>query len=137
MKLLKTEEFVKCVLQGRDSMSAYFKENEIPWVLEDRLSLYKTLEMYEVHDQEIVGYAALREKDGAIYLADIQIFEKFQNKGYGTEVLKWANTLARDRGFSAIYLKVFKTSPAVNLYYRNGYTLHTEEQYVYVLSART
>lgn len=118
-------------------MISYFHECSIDWNFEQRLGIYKTLELYEVHAPEFIGFVAFREYDGEFYLADIQILQGKRNQGYGTNLLTEAKRIAAKRGYKNILLKVFKTSPAIQLYMRNGFTRMSEEQYVYVLKAKT
>ena len=118
-------------------MLQYFKENNLEWDFDERLKIYLTFELYEVIDDHLVGYMALRENNGKIYLADLQILEQYQNMGFGTKLLKKAKEIARAKGYESIHLKVFKNSPALSLYLRNGYKHISEEQYVYLLSTNT
>jgi ribosomal protein S18 acetylase RimI-like enzyme len=99
--------------------------------------MYLNLELYEVVDDSSIGYLALREKEGKLYLADLQVREEYRNMGYGTKLLVQVSEIARSKGYNSVYLKVFKNSPAINLYLRNGYRLVGEEQCVYLLSANT
>ena len=137
MKLLLSNKYENCVRLGKESMLSYFEENDIDWDFAERLKLYIKFELYEVIDDDTIGYMALRENESKLYLADIQILERFQNLGYGTKLLKYASDMAKSKGYDSIYLKVFKNSPALNLYLRNGYNHVSEEQYVYLLSAST
>jgi ribosomal protein S18 acetylase RimI-like enzyme len=137
MELKPTKKYSECVLLGEESMRSYFIENKIPWDFEKRLELYLSFEIYEVIETESIGYLALRENEGDIFIADIQILDGYRNKGYGTQLLKMAKEIARSRGYVSIKLKVFKSSPALELYTRNGYVKVSEENFVYVLSANT
>jgi ribosomal protein S18 acetylase RimI-like enzyme len=135
MKLVPTENYEDCVLLGKESMLPYFLENHIPWDLEKRISLYASFEIYEVFDHEFIGYLALRENQGSIFIADLQILESHRNKGYGAQLLIKAKEMAKNRGYDSIKLKVFKSSPAINLYKRNGYVTVGVEEFVYLLSS--
>lgn len=135
MKLVPTKKYEDCLLLSKESMKAYFSEYQIPWDYEKRLKLYSTFETYEVFENEFLGYLALRENEGNIFVADLQILEPHRNKGFGATLLVMAKEIAKSKGFNAIKLKVFKNSRAINLYIRNGYTKTDEEKYVYVLSS--
>lgn len=137
MQLKRTENYRDLVLLGRETMSVYFEANGIPWNLEERLSIYATVEVYEILDNDLKGYVALREKDDKLFSADIQVLEPFRNLGYGTTALEMVMKLAKARGYTSVFLKVFKTSPALKLYLRNGYSHVAEEKHVYVLQAET
>lgn len=134
MKLVPETNYEKCVLIAKNSMMPYFIENNILWDFNQRLEIYKTLELYTLEEsEELIGFVGFRKNKGDFFLADIQIHEPFRNRGFGTKVLESALEIAKDRGYERIFLKVFKTSPALNLYYRFGFTCVDEEKFVYVL----
>ena len=137
MELIASNKYKECVLQGKESMSTYFDENNITWDYEKRLSIYLDLELYEVTDKEFIGYVAFRETVDEFFLADIQIFEEFRNKGYGTKILDKAKQIAKDLGHKQIMLKAFKASPAIRLYERNGFSKIAEEEFVDVYQSNT
>lgn len=137
MKILLSNKYKDCVELGRKSMLPYFQENGLKWDFDERLKIYVTLQLYEVIDEKFIGFMALREKDGKVWLADLQILEEFRNKGYGAKVLEYVKDIAKSKNYDSVYLKVFKSSPALNLYLRNGYKHVGEEEYVYHLSTNT
>lgn len=137
MKLIASTKYSECVLLGKKTMTSYFEANNIPWYFDERLELYKALELYEVFDRSIIGFVAFRVKEQELYLADIQVYEKYQNRGYGTKILKEAKKIAKDRDHKCIMLKVFKSSPAIRLYERNGFSRIAEEEFLYVLQSNT
>ncbi|NQX89728.1 MAG: GNAT family N-acetyltransferase [Halioglobus sp.] len=118
---------------GKEAMLPYFREAGIPWSFEKRLALYRDLDIYEIWIDEIVGYLVFREGEGKFFLADIQIASGHRNDGIGTCLLEKTRYIAKLRGYSDIHLQVFKTSPAIHLYLRNGYERIDETQHMFVL----
>lgn len=118
-------------------MLPYFQANDIPWDVERRTALYQNLEIYEVWNGELIGYLVFRELDGRFFLADIQIAAAHRNKGIGRALVEKASGIARSRGYNSVHLKVFKNSPAINLYLRLGYSVIGEEKYVLLLEVNT
>lgn len=138
MKLVAEHNYEKCLLIAQEAMTPYFIENNIPWDYNKRLELYKNLELFTIEEgMNFIGFIAFRIKDSDFFLADIQIQEQFRNRGFGTKVLEKALAIAKERGHEKIFLKVFKTSPALNLYTRMGFTYISEEKFVYLLCKNT
>ena len=137
MNVIHSEDYERCMLIAKESMAPYFLEYSLDWDDEERIGICRACDLYLVSDNAEVGFFMLREGETTIFLADIQILEKYRNLGYGTRVLDLARDIARSRGFPALWLKVFKSNPALNLYRRNGYVIKREEEYAYVLSSNT
>jgi ribosomal protein S18 acetylase RimI-like enzyme len=82
-------------------------------------------------DDQIVGilYFALQESgsDRSVFIYDIEIYDQFKGKGFGTEVMRSAEDLARDHGAVEIWLHVFANNTAANcLYTKLGYKVKKE-----------
>ncbi len=135
MNLIQSNKYEECVLQGKEAMGSYFNKYGIEWNFEQRLEIYKTLELYEVFDSVAIGFIVFREKGGEFYLADFLIFEKYQNRGYGTKLLSEVKKIARRRQYRRVLLKVFKSNPAVRLYERNGFKIIKKEKHLYLLES--
>ena len=135
MELIATNDARACVLFGKEEMLPYFLEREISWDLDRRSELYKSLEIYEVWSEGMIGYLAFREAETKFYLADIQLVHRHRNMGLGKALLKRTAEVAKSRGYEEVYLRVFKTSPALHLYKRFGYCIVTEEEHVYLMRA--
>ena len=77
-----------------------------------------------LHD-EIVGNFAFDERDDKIDGIMIQMLEKAQNTGFGSFYLEYVTTLANCKS-KPVFLKVFKTNPAKELYARHGFVFFDE-----------
>jgi ribosomal protein S18 acetylase RimI-like enzyme len=75
--------------------------------------------------REIVGFFAFDELSNKIDGISIQMIEKAQNMGIGSLYLGNIKALA-DKDRKSIFLKVFKTNPAQNLYRRFGFEIYDE-----------
>lgn len=71
----------------------------------------------------IVGFFAYDEQDSKIGGISIQIIEIAQNKGIGSFYLNYITSLSNQQN-KPIFLKVFISNPAQNLYKRFGFTIY-------------
>ena len=137
MEVIPSDDYERCMLIAKESMAPYFLEYSLDWNDRERTDLCRACDLYLVRDNTEVGFFMLREGRTTIFLADIQVLSRYRNLGYGTHFLELARDIARSRGFPTLWLKVFKSNPALNLYRRNGYVIQREEDSVYVLSSNT
>lgn len=137
IKLERWFDYDSAVAIAKNSMLLYFREFNIEWNERDRLDVYRTCELWKALDQEQIGFALLKERDGRLYLADLQVVEQHRNRGYGSSILTTVRQMAKSRGYPEIWLKVFKSNPAYRFYVRYGCTLAEEEVSVYVLRVST
>ncbi|MFD3157901.1 GNAT family N-acetyltransferase [Haloimpatiens sp. FM7330] len=97
-------------------------EKIFDWV---RKKIEKNIDSYQcIYFERIkVGYYYLHNKGEQLELDDFFIFDEFQRRGIGTEILKYAASIAKKQN-KDIFLYVFiKNQGAVNLYLRNGYQI--------------
>ncbi|MCQ4925086.1 GNAT family N-acetyltransferase [Tissierella carlieri] len=98
-----------------------FEKNFI-WV---KKKIEYNIENYQyIHFEGInVGYYYLHDEDGNLELDDFFIFDEFQGRGIGTEVLKHISLIAKEKN-KDVFLYVFVNNQgAINLYHRNGYKI--------------
>ena len=69
----------------------------------------------------------LEYEDDNCVLRDLQIIPNEQNKGIGVTALQEAKRLALSANKNTLSLRVFKISPAVALYQRNGFVIKSED----------
>ena len=74
---------------------------------------------------EIVGFFAFDELNDKIDGVSIQMIEKARNMGIGSYYLKHIHSLS-ERDKKPIFLKVFKSNPAQNLYRRFGFVVYND-----------
>lgn len=61
------------------------------------------------------------DEPGTIYLANVYVYKRYRDNGYGNEILKYAEQFAVENNFSIIILKVIDNSFAYNWYIKHGY----------------
>jgi ribosomal protein S18 acetylase RimI-like enzyme len=83
-----------------------------------------------------IGYIDFKFKIDCGYVNDIQISEKFRNKGLGTYLMKMLEQETLSRGLKRICLKVFKDNKAVKLYQRLGYKTILEDDTSLIMEKR-
>lgn len=83
-------------------------------------------------DNKVIGFLAYDEQEDRIDGISIQMFKTAQNKGIGTFYLKHI-TLISDNKNKPIFLKVFKSNPAQNLYKRFGFEIYSETSTHYLM----
>lgn len=76
---------------------------------------------------EIVGFFAFDEQPEKISGISVQMLEKARNIGIGSFYLRHITELAEKRK-KPVFLKVFKTNPAQNLYKRFGFEIYGENE---------
>ncbi|HWD41070.1 MAG TPA: GNAT family N-acetyltransferase [Fimbriimonas sp.] len=69
----------------------------------------------------LVGCLVLVPGEGRIKMRQVAVIEAKQGRGIGTAMVQWSESLARDHGFSTMYLHARDT--AVAFYLRLGYQL--------------
>jgi len=137
MKLIPSNKHAECVGLAKAAMAQYYEESGLFWESEARLSLYKKCELFEIVDEVSVGYLLLRIAGAELYIGDLQVLPEHQNRGVGTYAVKEAVALAKARNYLKVKLKVFKSSPAKNLYVRHGFSIVAEESHVLVMELNT
>lgn len=84
-------------------------------------------QIIQVDDQD-AGVVVVREQDGELYLALIELLPEFQRRGVGTAVIHTLQQRAVARGLP-LTLHVLKTNaPARRLYERLGFAITAEEE---------
>jgi GNAT superfamily N-acetyltransferase len=81
---------------------------------------------------ETVGFFAFDERNDKIGGITIQMTEKAQNKGIGSFYLEHIISIS-DKNKKPIFLKVFKSNPAQNLYKRYGFKTYDESSTHYLM----
>jgi len=76
---------------------------------------------------ELVGFFSYDERDGEIGGVTIQMLEKARGKGVGSFCMKHITEIADSKNVP-IFLKVFKSNPAKNLYERFGFKVYDESE---------
>lgn len=119
-----------------DNMRSYYEQYGVTWdsnIIEDKTV---GLENYDIiADGVMVGVFRLQYENDSCYLRDVQIKPSHQNLGIGQMVLNEVKRRAREAKLNTVQLRVFKISPAVELYKRNGFELKDEDDRFFNLAA--
>jgi len=111
-----------------DNMRTYYERFFVDWDVIKIAETTKPLDNFDIlFEGKVVGVFRLQLKDDYMYLRDLQVHTSFQNRGIGKVVLNEVKHRARDLNLSRLKLRVFKISPAVQLYKRNGFTIQDED----------
>ena len=80
---------------------------------------------------EVIAFLSVEvhhEPVSYIYLDVFSVTESYRNKGIGTKLISMAESYAREKGISSVFLHVEKTNrSAIRLYTRSGYSLYKDE----------
>lgn len=118
-----------------ENMRSYYEHYAVGWQQSDILEQIVDLENWDiVYNDQLIGAIRLSYDNDGCYLRDLQINELYQNKGIGAKALVESIRLAKKSGAKKLQLKVFKISPAHNLYKRNGFTLISEDERFYYMA---
>lgn len=116
------------------NMETYYRKYSVGWDPQLIRSKTENLENYDILDgQTLLGVIRFQFENEFCYIRDIQIYAAHRNKGVGATVLEMAKCYALEKNVSTIKLRVFKISPAVRLYERNGYKIINEDDRFYCM----
>ncbi|EPA8650887.1 TPA: GNAT family N-acetyltransferase [Photobacterium damselae] len=118
-----------------DNMRPYYDHYSVDWELITICNQISDLNNWDIlDDKKCIGAVRLAFDDDGCYLRDFQVRDEYQNRGIGTIVLKEIKQLALTKGASYLRLRVFKISPAYQLYMRNGFRVSSEDERFYYMS---
>ena len=110
-------------------------EEYFEWNEEERKEMYyDTLKNYlgeyniiVINNKDIGVFAIDESHKGECYISEISLIEEYQNKGIGTDILNNLLIKNKQKGLKT-KLKVFKNSPAKQLYERLGLLIYGENK---------
>lgn len=96
--------------------------------------------IYVAQDNEVAGFLSVEvhhEPEEYIYLDDFSVAEAYRNQGIGSELIRTAESYAKEIGISVVLLHVEKTNlSAMRLYERLGYAIYRDDGGRYLLNKR-
>ena len=111
------------------NMRSYYERYAVDWdakLIEEKT---RDLENYDIcFGANIIGIFRLQYENSYCYLRDIQVKPSYQNRGIGQIVLNEVKRLSLKKGLHTVKLRVFKISPAIELYKRNGFITESEDE---------
>ncbi|MFL0801028.1 MAG: GNAT family N-acetyltransferase [Agarilytica sp.] len=108
-----------------ENMWPYFEELNIPWNKKERRSYLAKSDLQKISDPtsgEIFGYILLYTEEESLYIYDLQLYEKYRNKGLGTELIKLIINKSKTENKN-LRLGTFKINPATDLYLHLGFNI--------------
>lgn len=117
-------DFPFCEALSRDNMRAYLVSRGIEWSPERFRASWREFENFVIEvDGKPVGLLRLTPEDEALGLRDLQILPGQQCRGIGAWAMREALSLATERGFHRVQLRVYEENPARAWYARLGFAV--------------
>jgi len=93
--------------------------------------------IYVAEDREVVAFLSVEvhhEPVKYIYLEDFSVTAAYRNQGIGSELIRTAESYARENRITAVLLHVHKTNKsALRFYERSGYSIYRDDGSRYLL----
>lgn len=119
-----------------DNMRVYYEQFAPDWDLSKVYDATVGLENYDIiFRKQVVGVMRLQFDDECCVLRDLQIVDSAKNKGIGQAALQEAKERTLSANLNSLTLRVFKISPAVSLYERNGFVIQSEDERFFNMAA--
>lgn len=75
-----------------------------------------------------IGFMALQESRGALFLSKIYLLKEFRGRGYGSQGFDFANKTAEEKGAGKVWLTVNKhNTGSYEIYLKRGYKVVKED----------
>jgi len=87
--------------------------------LENEFNKHTILKLVNKKDNAIIGSVRAREENGRVYIGRLFVHPKFQNKGFGTNLLKTIESFYQGKTFELFTSG--KSEKNLKLYIKNGY----------------
>lgn len=134
---LPSKDLEKAATFTFENMRVYYEQFAPDWNASKVLEVTSSLENYDIlYHKEVVGVMRLQFENECCILRDLQVVATAQNKGIGYAALQEAKKRTLQANLNKLTLRVFKVSPAVNLYKRNGFTIQSEDERFYNMEAK-
>lgn len=132
IKFLRSKDLERAASFTFENMRVYYEQFAPDWNASKVLEVTSSLENYDIlYQKEVVGVMRLQFESEYCILRDLQVVATAQNKGIGYAALQEAKKRTLQANLNKLTLRVFKVSPAVNLYKRNGFTIQSEDDRFY------
>ncbi|MEZ8880368.1 GNAT family N-acetyltransferase [Vibrio cyclitrophicus FF160] len=131
----KTEDLAFSAEITYVNMRSYYEHYSVDWdcsKIEDQIQDLANFDI--LVNGEVVGAIRLTFDNDGCYVRDLQVSERYQNKGIGALALSECERLAIESGANRLKLRVFKISPAFHLYERVGFVIDNADDRFYSMS---
>lgn len=134
IKFQPANELVNAAELTLANMNLYYEKYSVEWDVEKIEKMTKDLINWEIlSNGEVVGILRLSFEKDECHIRDLQVNEDYQSQGIGTQALEQAKKFAVESNARLLKLKVFKVSPAVNLYKRYGFKVSNDDDRFYYM----
>lgn len=115
-------ELAFCEALTRGNLSGYLAARGAVWDSRLYLASWREFEnLVILADDGVAGVLRLRAAGDALEIRDLQVVPACQGQGIGSWAIGQARSLAAERGFGMVRLRVFEENPAKVLYARLGF----------------
>ena len=129
------KDLAKAAYFTLSNMQPYYEQYAVDWDQAQIEKMTQELVNFDIlFEEKLVGVVRLSFDTEACWLRDLQVDQSCQNRGIGSIAIAEAERLAKEHGSHILKLKVFKNSPAVHLYKREGFGLTSEDDRFYYMS---
>ncbi|MDH0448512.1 ribosomal-protein-alanine acetyltransferase [Shewanella putrefaciens] len=129
------KDLAKAAYFTLSNMLPYYAQYAVDWDEAQIEQMTQDLVNFDIlFEEKLVGVVRLSFDIEACWLRDLQVDQSYQNRGIGSIAIAEAERLAKEHGSHILKLKVFKNSPAVHLYKRQGFGLTSEDDRFYYMS---
>lgn len=117
------------------NMRSYYEHYAVDWDCSKIEEQIRDLVNFDILlNDEVVGAIRLVFDNDGCHIRDLQVCQNYQGKGIGSAALSECESLATDSGVNRLILRVFKISPAFNLYERSGFVVDSDDDRFYNMS---
>lgn len=117
------------------NMRSYYEEFSVDWDQAQIEEMTQGLVNFDIFFEGVlVGVMRLSFDAEDCWLRDLQVDQNYQNRGIGSIAIAQAEQFAKQHSANILRLRVFKASPAVNLYKRERFGLTSEDERFYYMS---
>lgn len=117
------------------NMRPYYEQYSVDWDEAQIEQMTQELVNFDIlFEEKLVGVMRLSFDTEECWVRDLQVDQSYQNRGIGSIALAEAERLAKDHCSHILKLRVFKNSPAIHLYERQGFVLTCEDERICYMS---
>lgn len=129
-----TKDLAKAAYFTLSNMQPYYEQFSVDWDEAQIEKMTQELVNFDIlFEGKLVGVIRLSFDIEGCWLRDLQVDERYQNRGIGSIALAEAERLAKEHCCHILKLRVFKNSPVVHLYKRQGFGLTNEDERFYYM----
>nr|WP_319556243.1 GNAT family N-acetyltransferase [uncultured Vibrio sp.] len=131
----QTEDLSASAKITYSNMRSYYEHYSVDWDCSTIEEQIRDLTNFDIlFNGDVIGAIRLAFDNDGCYIRDLQVSEKYQNKGIGALALAECERLAIESGVNRLKLRVFKISPAFHLYERVGFVVDNSDDRFHSMS---